>query len=66
MNMYADEKSDEGIRAEKRPNKGGSPPAEAVLELPELTTVRLDEAKVTDFFKLPLNDVVEIGRGVAI
>ena len=43
MNMYADEKSDEGIRAEKRPNKGGSPPAEAVLELPELTTVRLDE-----------------------
>jgi RNA-directed DNA polymerase len=30
MNMHADEKSDEGIRAEKRPNKGGSPPAEAV------------------------------------
>ena len=30
MNMHADEKSDEGIRAEKRPNKGGLPPAEAV------------------------------------
>lgn len=25
-----------------------------------------NEAKVTDFFKLPLNDVVEIGREVAI
>src|SRR5271157_218463 len=29
MNMHADEKSDEVIRAEKRPNKGGLPPAEA-------------------------------------
>ena len=28
--MHADEKSDEGIRAEKRPNKGGLPPAKAV------------------------------------
>jgi len=25
-----------------------------------------NEAKVTDFFKLPLNDVVEIGREVAL
>jgi len=30
MNMHADEESDEGIRAEKRPNKGGLLPAEAV------------------------------------
>jgi RNA-directed DNA polymerase len=30
MNMHAGEKSDEAIRAEKRPNKGGLPPAEAV------------------------------------
>ncbi len=30
MNMDADEKSDEVIRAEKRPDKGGLPPAEAV------------------------------------
>ena len=29
MNMHADEKSDEAIRAEKRPNNGGLPPAEA-------------------------------------
>ncbi len=29
MNMYADEKSDEGIRAMKQPNKEGSPSAEA-------------------------------------
>ncbi len=28
--MYADEKSDEGVVPEKRPNKGGMPPAEAV------------------------------------
>ena len=28
--MHVDEKSDEVIRAEKRPNKGGLPPAEAV------------------------------------
>ncbi len=32
MNMHADEKSDEGIRPEKRPNKGGLLPAEAVEE----------------------------------
>ena len=32
MNMHADEKSDEGIRPEKRPNKGDLPPAEAVEE----------------------------------
>jgi len=30
MNMYADEKSDEVIVPEKRPNKEGSPSAEAV------------------------------------
>jgi group II intron reverse transcriptase/maturase len=30
MNMHADEESDEAVRAEKRPNKGGQPPAEAV------------------------------------
>ncbi len=30
MNMHADEKSDEGVRPEKRPNKGGLTPAEAV------------------------------------
>ena len=30
MNMHADEKSDEAIRAEKRPNKGDQSPAEAV------------------------------------
>lgn len=30
MNMHAGEKSDEVIVPEKRPNKGGSPPAEAV------------------------------------
>ncbi len=30
MSMYADEKSDEGVVPEKRPNKGGMPPAEAV------------------------------------
>jgi RNA-directed DNA polymerase len=30
MNMDADEKSDEGIVPMKRPNKGGSPPAEVV------------------------------------
>ena len=30
MNMNADEKSDEGIVPVKRPNKGGSPPAEVV------------------------------------
>ena len=32
MNTHADEKSDEGIVPEKRPNKGGLPPAEAVEE----------------------------------
>jgi hypothetical protein len=32
MNMYADEKSDEGIRPEKRLNKRGVPLAEAVEE----------------------------------
>ena len=32
MNMHADEKSDEGVRPEKRPNKGGLTPAEAVEE----------------------------------
>ena len=30
MSMYADEKSDEGVVPEKRPNKGGMPPAETV------------------------------------
>ena len=30
MNTHADEKSDEGVVPEKRPNKGGMPPAEAV------------------------------------
>jgi hypothetical protein len=30
MNMYADEKSDEGVLPGKRPNKGGMPLAEAV------------------------------------
>ena len=30
MNMHAGEKSDEGVVPEKRPNKGGMPPAEAV------------------------------------
>jgi RNA-directed DNA polymerase len=30
MNMHADEESDEAVGAEKRPNKGGHPPAEAV------------------------------------
>ena len=30
MNMHADKKSDEAIRAEKRPNNGGMPLAEAV------------------------------------
>jgi group II intron reverse transcriptase/maturase len=30
MSMYADEKSDEGVVPEKRPNKWGMPPAEAV------------------------------------
>ena len=32
MNMHADEKSDEGIRPEKWPNKRGKPLAEAVEE----------------------------------
>ncbi len=30
MSTYADEKSDEGVVPEKRPNKGGMPPAQVV------------------------------------
>ncbi len=30
MTMHGDEKSDEGVVPEKRPNNGGLPPAEAV------------------------------------
>jgi RNA-directed DNA polymerase len=30
MSMHADERSDEGVVPEKRPNKGGLPPVEAV------------------------------------